>query len=69
MISKRDRIGRFPGCGLFPFMEIFDGDKAAPLLEGLAEGRLALNPFGLGVDVEDLAKLETKVPCSTKLLA
>src|ERR1700756_1687021 len=34
-----------------PFVKVFDGDKAAPPLEGFAEGGLALNPFGLGVDV------------------
>src|ERR1700738_4086498 len=34
-----------------PFVEVVDRDQAAPPLECLAEGRLALDSLGFGVDV------------------
>ena len=49
--ASADRIGLFPGRGLFPFVKVVGRHQAAPALERLAEGRLAVDALGLGVDV------------------
>jgi len=44
-------LGCFPVAVFFLLIEVIDRHEAAPPLEGLAEGGLAPNPLGLGVDV------------------
>jgi len=41
----------FAGPGFLPFVKVVDRHQAAPAFERFAEGRLALDPFRLGVDV------------------
>jgi len=50
-VGERNRIGLFAGSGLFPLIEVIDGNEASPSLECIAEGRFALDPLGFGVDV------------------
>ena len=52
-VRKCDRIGLLPGRDLLSLAEVIDRNKAAPPLEGLTEGGLALDPLGLGVDVRE----------------
>jgi hypothetical protein len=52
-VGQRDRIGLLPRRGLLPLVEVIDRNEAAPLLECFAEGRLSLDPLGLGVDVRE----------------
>jgi hypothetical protein len=52
-ISEGDRIRLLPGRGLLPLIEVIDRNETAPPLEGLAEGRLAHDPLGFGVDVRE----------------
>jgi hypothetical protein len=44
-------LGCFPVAVFFLLIEVIDRHEAAPPLEGLAEGGLALNPLCFGVDV------------------
>jgi hypothetical protein len=46
-----DQLLCFPVAVFFLLIEVIDRHEAAPPLEGLAEGGLALNPLGFGVDV------------------
>ena len=50
-LSQSPCLGCFPVAVFFLFIEVIDRHEAAPPLEGIAEGELALNPLGFGVDV------------------
>src|SRR6266446_2336752 len=52
-VGKCDCIRLLPTRGLLAVVEVVDRYEAAPSLECLAEGRLALDPLGLGVDVRE----------------
>src|SRR5260370_20769446 len=62
LVGTCDCISLLPPSGLLAVVEVVDRYEAAPSLECLAEGRLALDPFGLGVDVReaDFDVLRTK---------
>jgi hypothetical protein len=47
-IGERDRVRLFPGYGLGPLIKVVGRHQTAAALERFAEGRLALDPFGLG---------------------
>jgi hypothetical protein len=50
-LSQSPCLGCFPVAVFFLLIEVIDRHEAAPPLEGIAEGGLALNPLGSGVDV------------------
>ena len=52
-VGKCGCIRPLPTRGLLAVVEVVDTYEAAPSLECLAEGRLALDPLGLGVDVRE----------------
>ena len=61
-LSQSPCLGCFPVAVFFLLIEVIDRHEAAPPLEGLAEGGLALNPLGFGVDVCK-ADFRTKPRC------
>jgi hypothetical protein len=50
---SKSSLGLLRCPGLLPLVKDINWHEAAASLEGLAEGRLALDPLGLGVDVRE----------------
>jgi hypothetical protein len=48
---SKSSLGLLPRPGLLPLVKVIDRHEAAPPLKCLAEGGLALDPLGFGVDV------------------